>query len=275
MKRFSPTNKVLNQSLWLLSSLKAALFARQESQMKIGFSMLSTLAEGSKCFWNHSNCGHPRVLQRKLFDFDSLSSPKNMQYQRKSDQRQILHFFNLFVDRFNAVQLLNLVLFRNLLSLMSVGDFCSGDRASFPFLMAVTCSPSCIVTALAMRRVSVECLLTKNGTRNFLKIFWSWNWFCCLPTETAVFEQLSSTKCQVRTICDNAFTFNFPTCCCETFHIESKANPKFLHRWEYIRERYQTVLIANWELRNFLTFGFVRRQNGPDSAFLRLFYTSF
>ena len=276
MKRFSPTNKVLNQSLWLLSSLQAALFARQESQMKIGFSMLSTLAEGSKCFWNHSNCGHPRVLQRKLFDFDSLSSRKNMQYQRKSDQRQTLHLFSLFVDRFNAVKLL--VLFGNLLSLMSVGEFCFGDRSSFPFLMAVTCS-SCIVTALAMCRVSVECLLTKNGTRNFLKVFWSWNWFCCLPTETAVFEQLSSTKCQVHTICDNAFTFNFPTCCCETFDFEFKANPKLLHRWEYIRDRYQTALSNsfNCKLRapQLFIIGFVRRQNRRDSAFLRLFYTSF
>ena len=44
---------------------------------------------------------------------------------------------------------------------MSVGEFCSGDRASFLLLMAVTCSPSCIVTALALCRVSVESLLTK------------------------------------------------------------------------------------------------------------------
>ena len=31
-------------------------------------------------------------------------------------------------------------------SLLSVGEICSGDRAGFPFLMAVNCSPSCIVT---------------------------------------------------------------------------------------------------------------------------------
>ena len=112
--------------------------------------------------------------------------PQKHAVSTKSDQRKILHLFSLFLDRFNAVQLLNLVLFRNLHSLMSVGEFCSGDRASFPFLMAVTCSPSSIVTALAMCRVSVECLLTKNGIRNFLKVFWSWKRFCCLPTETVV-----------------------------------------------------------------------------------------
>ena len=83
----------------------------------------------------------------------------------------MLHLFSLFVDRLNAVQLLNLIIFQTLHSLISVGEFCSGDRASFPFLMAVTCSPSCVVTALALCRVSVECLLTKNGTRNFLKVF--------------------------------------------------------------------------------------------------------
>ena len=80
-----------------------------------------------------------------------------------------------------------------------------------------------------------------NKKRNFLKVFWSWNWFCCLPTETVVCEQLSSAKCHIRIICDNAFTVKFTTCCCETFDIESKANPKFLHRWEYFPERYQTV----------------------------------
>ena len=200
MKRFFSTNIVFNLSLWLLSSLKAALFARQESQMTIGFSIISILAEESKCFWNPSNCGHPRVLQWKLFDFDSPSSRKNMQYQRKSDQRKILHLFSLFLDRFNAVQLLNWVLFRNLHSLMSVGEFCSGDRASFPFLMAVTCSTSSVVTALAMCRVSVEYLLTKNGIRNFLKVFWSWKRFCCLPTEIVVCVQFHFSHLLLRNI---------------------------------------------------------------------------
>ena len=172
--------------------------------------------------------------------------PQKYAASTKSDQRQILHLFSLFVDRFSAVQLLNLVLFQNLHSLMSVGQICSGDRAYFPFLMAVTCSPSCIVTALALCRVSVLYLLTKNRTRNFLKVFWSWNWFCCLPTETVVCEQLSYTKCHIRIIFDNAFTFNCSSCCCETF-VLNQANPNFLHRWEYIRERYQTVF--NCKLR--------------------------
>ena len=36
---------VLNRSLWILSSLKAALFARQDLQMTMGKSIISTLAE--------------------------------------------------------------------------------------------------------------------------------------------------------------------------------------------------------------------------------------
>ena len=178
----------------------------------------------------------------KLWSFESATSktfrlwfavlPQKHAVSTKSDQRQILHLFSLFVDRFNAVQLLNLVLLQNLHSLMSVGEFCSGDRASFPFLMAVTCSPSCIVTAVALCRVSVECLLTKNGTRNCLKVFWSWNWFGCLQQKLWYASSSLPTIVNIRIICDNAFTFNFPTCCCETFDIESKANPNFLHRWE-------------------------------------------
>ena len=112
--------------------------------------------------------------------------------------------FNLFVDHFNAVEFFNPVLS------LSVSEFCFRDRASFPFLMAVICSPSCIVAALALRRVSVQCLLTKNGTRNFLKFSYSWNWFCCLPAETVVIEQLNSTNCHIRLFRDNAFAFNFP-----------------------------------------------------------------
>ena len=199
--------------------------------------------------------------------------PQKHAVSTKSDQRQNLHLFSLFVDRFNAVQLLNLVPFQNLHSLMSVGKFFSGDRANFPFLMAVTCSPSCIVLALALCRVSVLCLLTKNRTRNFLKVFWNWNWFCCLPTETVVCEQLSSTKCHLRIICDNAFTFNFPSCCCETF-VLNQANPNFLHRWEYIRERDQTVF--NCKLRAPQLFhDRICQEAKSSTVFLRLFYTSF
>ena len=55
-------NLVFNRSLWLLSSLKAALLARQEPQMALGITITSTLAEGTKCFRDHSICGHPRVL---------------------------------------------------------------------------------------------------------------------------------------------------------------------------------------------------------------------
>ena len=98
----------------------------------------------------------------------------------KSDHSQILHMFSLYVDDFNAVQFFILVLFKNLLSLMSDSEICSRDRASFPFLTAVSSSPSYIVTALALCRASVECLLTKNGTPNFFTVLWSWNWFCCL-----------------------------------------------------------------------------------------------
>ena len=113
----------------------------------------------------------PEKATRKTFSLWFAVLPQKHALSTKSDQRQILHLFRLFVDRFNAVQLLNLVLFQNLLSLMSVGEFCSGDLSSFPILMAVTCSPSCIVTALALCRVSVVSLLTINGTRNFLKVF--------------------------------------------------------------------------------------------------------
>ena len=65
--------------------------------------------------------------------------PQKHAVSTKSDQRQILHLFSLFVDRFNAAQLLNLVIFQNLHSLMSLGENCTGDRESFPFFMAVTC----------------------------------------------------------------------------------------------------------------------------------------
>ena len=175
----------------------------------------------------------------KTFRLRFAVLPQKHAVSTKCAQRQILRLFSLFVDRFNAVQFLNLVLFQNLHSLMTVAELSSGDRASFLFLMAVTCSPPCIVTAPAVSsRVRGEFV---NKKRNFLKVFWSWNWFCCLPTETVVCEQLSSAKCHIRIICDNASTVDFTTCCCETFDIESKANPKFLHWWEYFRERYQTV----------------------------------
>ena len=112
--------------------------------------------------------------------------------------------FNLFVDHFNAVHFFDPV------HSLVVSEFCFRDRASFPFLIAVICSPSCIVTALALRRVSVQCLLTKNGTRNFLKFFQSWIRFCCLPAGTVVCEQLNSTNCHIPISRDNAFALNFP-----------------------------------------------------------------
>ena len=80
----NPSNKhlVFNQSVWLLSSLTAVLLVRQESQMTIGFSIPSTLMEGSKRFWNHPNCGHPRVLKLKPFDFDSPFPRNIMRHQQ-------------------------------------------------------------------------------------------------------------------------------------------------------------------------------------------------
>ena len=99
----------------------------------------------------------------KTFRLRFAVLPQKNAVSTKFVQRQILRLFSLCVDRINAVQLLNLVLFQNLHSLMTVAEL-SGDRANFLFLMAVTCSPPCIVTALALCRVCVECLLTKNGT---------------------------------------------------------------------------------------------------------------
>ena len=110
--------------------------------------------------------GSSQSATRKTFRLSFAVLTQKHAVWTKNDQRQILYMFSLFVDHFNAVQCFNPVL-----SLLSVSEFCFRDRASFPFLMAVICSSSCIVTALALRRVSVECLLTKNGTRNFLKFF--------------------------------------------------------------------------------------------------------
>ena len=95
---------------------------------------------------------------------------ENMRYRPKWSASNPAHV-QFFVDHFNAVQLLNLVLFKHLHSLLSVSKFCFRCSASFRFLMAVIRWPSRIVTELALHRVSVECLLTKNGTRNFLKFF--------------------------------------------------------------------------------------------------------
>ena len=117
--------------------------------------------------------------------------------------------FSFFVDHFNSVKLLSL-LFKKLHSLLSVGEFCFRCCASFRFLMAVICSPSCTVLQLALHRVCKECLLTKNGTRNF-QVIWIWNWFCCLPTVTVVCKQLTSKKCHLRIIWEKAVTFNFST----------------------------------------------------------------
>ena len=145
-----------NQSILLLSPLNAPLLARQELQTTIGFSIPSKLVEGWNCFWNHPKCGHPRAFQGKPFDFDSPFSCKNMRYQQKVISVKSCTKFHLFVDHFIAVQLLNLVLLKNLHSLLSVSDFCFRYRANFPFSVAISCSAPCLVTALALRRVSVQ-----------------------------------------------------------------------------------------------------------------------
>ena len=132
--------------------------------------------------------------------------PQKQSVSTKSGQRQIPHMFNFFIDHFIPLKFLNLVL-----SLLLVSGSSFRDRASFPFLMAVICWASCFFKALDQRRVSVVCLLRKNWTRNFFKFFCRWNWFWCLSAETVVCEQLTSTKCQIRIICDNAFSLNFPT----------------------------------------------------------------
>ena len=72
---------VFNRSFWLLSLLKAALFARQMSQMAICISIISTLAEGSKCLKNHSNCSHPSVTL-KIFRLWIAVPPQNTRYQQ-------------------------------------------------------------------------------------------------------------------------------------------------------------------------------------------------
>ena len=80
---------------------------------------------------------------------------------------------------------------------MPLVEFCSEDRASFQFLMAVTCSPSGIVTALALCCLSVERLLKKRSP-NFSQGFLESEWFL-LSSNTncgmraGVFRKMSHT----------------------------------------------------------------------------------
>ena len=70
---------------------------------------------------------------RKTFRLWFAVLPQKHAISTKSDELQNLHLFRLFVDCFNAVQLLNLVLFQKLHSLMSVGEFCSAIVQTFRF----------------------------------------------------------------------------------------------------------------------------------------------
>ena len=88
-------------------------------------------------------------------------SHKMMQYQQK-DHRQILQMFSFILGHFNRVQLSN-----RLRSKLTKIKPCNRhgenylDRVNFPFLMAGICLSSCVVSALARRRVSVEYLIRK------------------------------------------------------------------------------------------------------------------
>ena len=52
---------IFNLSSWFVSMLEAAMLAKQKSQMAKSIPISSTLAEGSKVFWKHSRCVHPKV----------------------------------------------------------------------------------------------------------------------------------------------------------------------------------------------------------------------
>ena len=107
--------------------------------------------------------------------------------------------FNLFVDHFNAVQFFNPVLS------LSVSEFCFPDRASFPFSMAVICSPSCIVTAVAVRAVFIN----KKRNSQLAQVFLELELVLLSSAETVVCEQLNSTNYHIGIFRDNAFAFNF------------------------------------------------------------------
>ena len=194
--------------------------------------------------------------------------PQKHAVSTKSDQRQILHMFSLLVDRFNAVQQFNLVLFKDLHSLRSLNEFRSRERASFPVLITVTCSPSCIVTALGVSRVR-GAFVNKKRNPQFLQGFLEFKLAWLSSTETVVCEQLTSTKCHIRIIWDNTFTFNFPTVVVK--HLILNLKPIQITLESAIKQ----FLIANWELRNFLLTEYAKWQNRLDKASLRLFYTSF
>ena len=167
-----------------------------------------------------------------------------MRYRQKLSASNPAHV-QFFVDHFNAVQLLKPVLFRNLHSLLSVSEFCFWCCASFRFLMAVICSPSCIVTELALHRVSVECLLTKTELATFSSfldldlVLLSSDSNCRM--RAAHFHQM-----HLRIIWDNAFTFSFSTGVVKLDN-ESKAKSNYFHRWKYFWECYQKVF--HWKMR--------------------------
>ena len=159
---------VFNQKLWLLSSLKAALFAGQKSQMAMGISINSTLAEGSKCFRNHSSCGHPRVLKWKLFDFDSPFPHENMLYRQKWSASNPAHV-EFFCWPFQCSTTFETNTFQNFI-FAPVGKWilflmlCNFSVFDGRYLFTIE---HCHRASSASR--VLECLLTKNGTRNFLK----------------------------------------------------------------------------------------------------------
>ena len=74
---FSPLSNLL-AIIMVPDMLKAALLARQESQVAKSVPIPSTLAKGSKVFWKPQICGHPKMQQPKLFDFDRPFSHKIM-----------------------------------------------------------------------------------------------------------------------------------------------------------------------------------------------------
>ena len=94
---------VLNRSLWILSSLKAALFARQDLQMAMGKSIISTLAEEP----NALEIIQVVVIRECYIENFSISirrSPARVCGIDKNYQRHILHMFSFLLT--NSMQYL-------------------------------------------------------------------------------------------------------------------------------------------------------------------------
>ena len=104
--------------------------------------------------------------------------------------------------------------------------------------------------------VSLVCFLTKSGICNFFKVFWSWNWFCCFPTQTVVCEQLTSTKGHIRIIWDDAFTFNLPAGVLKQLILYLKPIELICTGENTLESAIKQLLIANWELRSLLIWSF-------------------